>query len=520
MPALVAVAVYLPALRNGFAYDDEAIIVRNARIHQWGTLLAALRAPYWFDAGHLYRPLTTLSFGLDWIIGHGSPLPFHVMNVVWHAAVTALVARLVLRWWPPGAALGAGLWFAIHPVHVEAVANVVGRSELLCAAALLAVALVAARSAPSPLLIALLAACAMASKESGAAAPIVAWAVAWIATGSTSPDAAPQARRAAWRSAGTAALGVGLVLAVRLIFFGDIAGDNAHAAFRPDPATHPMLLALASLPRAVGLILAPQLPRTDYSPTDVQLDHPDVPLALCGALIVTGAAVALFRHIRRPTPWTMAVVFAAATLAPVSNLLLHTGVVIAERTLYSPSIAAALAMGVGVQALWVRRARVPLALVGAGAAASLIFTEVSIPTWRDTPAVVAAMQARAPDSYRGYSLAAARQSEAGDIAAAHASYRAAIARFGRDPVVLFHAGVNALAAGDTAAALQWLARSVVLDSSLLRARTALVYLSLHRGDTVRARGLLADGLRIAPDQRSWRVTLDRLSPPSAPVAQP
>jgi hypothetical protein len=211
----------------------------------------------------------------------------------------------------------------------------------------------------------------------------------------------------------------------------------------------------------------------------------------------------------------MAVVFAAATLAPVSNLLVHTGVVIAERTLYSPSIADALAMGVGMAALWTRRARLPLALVGAVSAAALVFTEVSIPTWRDTPAAFAAMQARAPDSYRAYSLLAARESDAGNVAAAHRNYQIAIAHFTRDPIVLFHAGVNAVQAGDTAAALAWLTRSVALDSSLLRARTALVFLSLHRGDTVRARSLLADGLRIAPDQRSWRSTLDRLAPVAA-----
>src|SRR4029077_621844 len=87
---------------------------------------------------------------------------------------------LALRWWSPLAAATAGLLFAIQPVHVEAVANVVGRAELLAGAALLGMALV--HSAPRPLTttrviaVGLLAAAALASKETGVVAPLVAWA--------------------------------------------------------------------------------------------------------------------------------------------------------------------------------------------------------------------------------------------------------------------------------------------------------------------------------------------------------
>ena len=67
-PALIAVALYLPSLRNRFAYDDEVIVAGNTRIHHWATVESALRIPYWYTSGHLYRPLTTLSLALDWMI--------------------------------------------------------------------------------------------------------------------------------------------------------------------------------------------------------------------------------------------------------------------------------------------------------------------------------------------------------------------------------------------------------------------------------------------------------------------
>ena len=55
------------------------------------------------------------------------------MNILWHAGVSVLVALLVRRWSGDTAALVSGLLFAVHPVHVEAVANIVGRAELMAA---------------------------------------------------------------------------------------------------------------------------------------------------------------------------------------------------------------------------------------------------------------------------------------------------------------------------------------------------------------------------------------------------
>ncbi len=544
VPALVAIAVYLPSLRNQFAYDDDVIVVTNIRIHHWATLASALRIPYWYSSGHLYRPLTTLSLAVDWILGGGSPVPFHAANILWNALVVALVARLALQWWTPAAAFAAGLWFAIHPVHVEAVANVVGRSELICAAALLAVAIVAlggatvletapARDAETPghpqahtgrlVVIGVLSAAAMASKEIGVAAPVIVWAASWFGCDPGRTDGEHRmARRAAWRAATAALLGVVLILAVRISILGGLAGDDPHPAFGALSAGRGVLLALASLPRAAGLVLAPQLPRNDYSPSDMALAHLDAGLILCGVALVAGAIAAVMLHARKPSPWTFVIIFAAATVAPVSNLVIHTGVVIAERTMYSPSVAYALAMGAATAALWQHRAKLPLALAGAVAAVAVFFTETSIPAWHDTHAAVAAMRARAPDSYRGAYLLAGQEAESGRTAAAHNDYRAAIGQFSHDPMLLYHGGINALRSGDTTTAARWLAGSVGADSNFVRARTALIMLDLHHGDTAMAHALLVEGLRLDPGERMWRTMLGKFAPAStrAPAAGP
>uniref|UniRef100_A0A3Q1J4B7 dolichyl-phosphate-mannose--protein mannosyltransferase n=1 Tax=Anabas testudineus TaxID=64144 RepID=A0A3Q1J4B7_ANATE len=90
----------------------------------WGTLLT-------HSGSHKsYRPLCTLSFRLNYAVGGLEPWGYHLVNVAFHGAVTGLftsLARLLLGgglW-----SLIAGLLFASHPIHTEAVAGVVGRAD-------------------------------------------------------------------------------------------------------------------------------------------------------------------------------------------------------------------------------------------------------------------------------------------------------------------------------------------------------------------------------------------------------
>src|SRR5947208_3339583 len=70
---------------------------------------------------------------------HGDrPWAFHLVNLLLHAAVSAAVAELTRRMIGQRAAYLAGLLFAAHPVHVEAVAGIVGRAEEMATIGILA----------------------------------------------------------------------------------------------------------------------------------------------------------------------------------------------------------------------------------------------------------------------------------------------------------------------------------------------------------------------------------------------
>jgi hypothetical protein len=136
--ALVAVALYAVTLRGTYIYDDVEVVRTDVRVLEpgkWGRLWTQ---PYFVDAvDRLYRPLVSMSFAVEnWL--HGDrPWVFHLVNVLLHAGVSAAVAMLGVRLGGRISGWTAGILFAVHPVHVEAVAGLVGRAETACALATL-----------------------------------------------------------------------------------------------------------------------------------------------------------------------------------------------------------------------------------------------------------------------------------------------------------------------------------------------------------------------------------------------
>lgn len=131
---LVGAAAYLPQTRYGWVYDDRYIIEKNPVV-RGGCWLEALRAPYWpveFGRDPLYRPVTTLSLRACYAVFGDRAGGYRAVNAVLHGLCAGLTGLLAWRLWRRrSAGWLAGLVFAVHPVHTEAVAMVVGRAELL-----------------------------------------------------------------------------------------------------------------------------------------------------------------------------------------------------------------------------------------------------------------------------------------------------------------------------------------------------------------------------------------------------
>ena len=128
--AIVAVAAYLPSFAGGFQFDDYNVILGSPVVQSWGALVE--------HAGGGVRPLLKASYTASWTLGLGI-FGFHLVNIAVHAVnavLVYLVGRALCERWgvhSHGAALAAALLFALHPVQVEAVTYVSGRSSSLMA---------------------------------------------------------------------------------------------------------------------------------------------------------------------------------------------------------------------------------------------------------------------------------------------------------------------------------------------------------------------------------------------------
>lgn len=128
--ALVAMtlAAYLPAMTSGgFIWDDDDYVIHNKTLRDAKGLKDIWADP---QATPQYYPLVHTSYWVEYRLWGLDPTGYHVNNVLLHALAAVLLWRVLLRLKIPGAWLAAAL-FAVHPVHVESVAWVTERKNVL-----------------------------------------------------------------------------------------------------------------------------------------------------------------------------------------------------------------------------------------------------------------------------------------------------------------------------------------------------------------------------------------------------
>jgi protein O-mannosyl-transferase len=142
----VAVSInYAPAVRNGFVWDDTALILRDPLIRSWRLVPEGFNHFLFIDAtpSDFYRPLQRLTYTIDYAAAGFQPALYHATSIFWHGlaaigllffAEEFLIGFGIERRRARIVSLIASLVWAIHPVLSAAVVYVSGRADPLAAA--------------------------------------------------------------------------------------------------------------------------------------------------------------------------------------------------------------------------------------------------------------------------------------------------------------------------------------------------------------------------------------------------
>jgi hypothetical protein len=377
---LLAIAASIGGIRNQYAQDDIAIVWKNAAMHDLRGVGQFFVSSYWpppFVAA-LYRPLTSVSLALQWAAGDGSPLSFRLVSYSLYAFTCAAVFWLARTQLPLAAAVAAAALFAVHPVHVEAVALGVNQNEIWVG--LIACGMVAlylrdrSRGGPvSPralwqLSLLYLTACLL--KENALVLPALLPVAELVLVRSATPlrIRVTQVRPLLLL---LGALGLAFYWIRIRVLSGSLAGTFTAEGLVGLSATGRALTMLGVVPHWFRLLLWPEHLQADYSPGEIVGTSAWGAMQTFGAVLILLSVVAAVAARKRAPMITFGLAWSAVAFLPVHNVLLPTGIVLAERTLFLPSIGAFFALG-GLLAFVLERIRRPLRVAVAGLTATLL----------------------------------------------------------------------------------------------------------------------------------------------------
>jgi tetratricopeptide (TPR) repeat protein len=384
---LATMALFWPCTENGLVYDDHGMVAKGSFVQDGVTSDNLWRAFTSLEAAH-WHPLVWISFEVECALGLG-PRGFHASNVILHALNSWLLYQIL--WSMTGMAWRSGLaaaLFAVHPLHVESVAWVAERKDvlstffwLLATWAYIAYARVPSRMRMAG--VALLMAIGLLAKSMLVTLPLTLLVLDWwplrriqssLSTGQPVP-------RVSWRDAvGEKLLLFGLALCGAAVQLG------AQRVRGKNEAMVPWDLRIENALVAPGIYLRKMIWPVDLAafypyPTD---GYAAWYVLLCGLLLLGLTVVSL--HVARNRPYILAGwLWYLITLTPVSGIFqVLGGHAYADRYTYVPMI------GIALLVSWTVAESATAAASSIAVAACVVWlfslawiTRAQIATWHD-----------------------------------------------------------------------------------------------------------------------------------------
>ena len=481
---LFSLAAYAPALRNGFVWDDQALILRDPLIRSWQLIPEGFTHFLFTDASasDFYRPLQRATYNLDYAAFFLSPMGYHLVSLLWHAAAAVALFYFaeeflatckmepVRRLW---VAFLAALVWALHPVQSAAVIYVAGRADPLAATFGFLGLYLALRT--------------LRTEGTGKWALGVGAALSFLASALSKEIgliflfvwliiALAQRPRRALLGAG------GLVVSVSIVYLSlRLAAEHIPApAASPAPLLVRPIISSRAVAEYAGVLLFPwrlhmerdvETHPNGFGPASMGAASMQELQTLLGLLLIAAVVFALWRS-RRHSAIFLPLLFAVACYLPISGLITLNATV-AEHWLYLPSAFLFLAATAALESSgWIAarnfRSRMALAALTTWVLFLPVRTFVRTFDWKDQRTFLTRTIADGGDSTRMLINLGGLELSQGHLDAARQALGGALAKEPENPIALLNLAAVTIKQGDFPAARAFLKR--VTGAPELRAR--------------------------------------------------
>ena len=358
---LLSFVLYFNTIFNEYALDDGLVIHENPFTKQgFAGIDEILSHDSYYGyyqqfgsegelTGGRYRPLSIITFAIEWEIFGENPQISHLVNVLLYVLTVLLLLVLMNKYLfrnQPVVSFVAALIFAIHPIHTEVVANIKSRDELLSLLFLVLTLIYLFRYATSikqlkELLLSLVFySLALLSKENGITFLAVIPLALYMFTSAS-------AKKAFVATAPFAAI-AGVYLVLRFMAVG--AGSEEMTDIMNNPfayatTTEKYATIFFIMLKYLGLLIFPHPLSYDYGYNEIAYRTFADPLVLLSIVVYAGLFIYAVLNIKKGHILSFAILFYLLTFSIVSNLFVEIGATMGERLLYHSSVGFAIAIG-------------------------------------------------------------------------------------------------------------------------------------------------------------------------------
>lgn len=471
---------YFNSFNNQMLWDDENNIQRNTYIHDWSHLKDIFTKNAIEGArkgSNYYRPLLSITYAIDYLLWRLNPVGYHISNTIFHAICALLIFFLAKGALSPGTAFLTGLFFAVHPIHTEAVTYISGRADPLSATFLfLALFLFVRHRKTRPRffyalsILSFLA--AILSKESSSIFPLLLLVYLYFFDEIKKVDAK---RLAPFFIIS----GIYLVLRLTVLDFSDTVPENLPQPFYYLPfyvrlctflKTIPVYLGLLSWPIGLHMERSVELASSIFEWQVFLGASLVIGLFVTGILIRKRSKLLLFAII-----WFTVAIFPNSNLIPINDLIY-------EHWLYIPSVGFFMILSSIITSAALRkRFIISLFLICALFIFYFARTMLRNRDWRDPITLYLKTIPHKPDSARLYNNLAMAYSDRGKIDEAIVQYKKAIAVGDYYPQTHYNLANAYLEKGDFVMAMKELKRSLEIDEDFIYTHEKLATIYYQQG---------------------------------------